>query len=130
MLKLKVKSLKIPMFLGVYEEEQQKQTEVMFDITLFFHSKKIFSSNSLNDTINYDGLIGKLTSKLTGSKFLLIETLLNHIFLLLKDEKLYKRIDVSIYKFNTHNNIAYVCVSKRFYKNLFIKFLYFIRFLN
>lgn len=122
-MKIVINSLKVPMLLGIYPHEKQLLIHPEISITFSFKKQKILLIKKLDDTLNYDSVVKKVEKELSGKEFDLIEEVIQKIHFLLKQEKHYLKIEISVKKFGTHESVQGITISESFYRN-FMCFLY------
>lgn len=116
-MKLEIKALKIPFYLGVYEYEKTTIATVIFDITIELDLKNFLQNKDLKNSINYDILIQMFTQKFTNSYFDLIENVcIEAVNIIKKNDtnNLIKLGFVKVCKQNTHKNVELVCATLGF----------------
>lgn len=113
MMKLEIRELEIPFFLGFYAEEKLRKTKVIFNILLEFDETKFLKSKKFEDLIDYDSLIKKINSTFESADFDLIEDVLLETAKILSVYNLLS-YEIKISKQGTHPNVEKISISKKF----------------
>ena len=113
MIEVEIKSLKIPMFLGIYEYEKTLKREVIFDLNLTCNLE-LSNVNNISDTLDYDFLITRITNHFQYKNFNLIEDVLYETMTLIKALTIAQNGKIKITKTETHINVSAVSISSNF----------------
>ena len=91
--------------LGVFPHERDTPRKVLINLELHLDLRKSAITDDLSDTIDYDGLIKKLKSKIELTEFKLIEKLAEYVAEQCLKENTIEHVTVEIHKPNcTENN--------------------------
>jgi len=77
--KIRILNLRIPAKHGVYEFEKEKEEIFEVDIELYFDLSKSIKSDRLEDTVDYNDIVGLVTKIFTEKDYNLIETVAGKI---------------------------------------------------
>lgn len=113
MIKIEIKSLKIPMFLGIYDYEKTLERDVVFDLNLSCNLQ-LSSLNNISNTLDYDFLIKYVTNHFQHKAFHLIEDVMYEVISLIKSLTIIQSGEIKITKTGTHTNVAAVSISSNF----------------
>ena len=80
--KIFIHALKTEAIIGIFDWERQVKQTVIVDIELSADVRKAALSDSINDTINYKRIAKRVLAFVEESKFHLVETLAEHIAML------------------------------------------------
>ena len=87
--KLFLKNLEFDVIIGVYDTERQNKQRIILDLELAINTRQAAESDQLENTLDYDLVVKRLTELMASSQYYLIEALSNQIAdLLLNDFKL------------------------------------------
>ena len=113
MIEIEIKSLKIPMFLGIYEHEKTLQRDVIFDLNLKCNLE-LSNENNISHTLDYDFLITHITNHFKYKNFNLIEDVVYTTISLIKTFTIIQSGKIKITKTGTHSNVASVSIAFTF----------------
>jgi dihydroneopterin aldolase len=80
--KIFIHALKTEAIVGIFDWERQVKQTVLIDIEFNADIRKAALSDSIDDTLNYKGVAKRVLAFVEGSSFHLIETLAEHIAML------------------------------------------------
>ena len=81
-----ITALKTEAIIGIFDWERQVKQTVIVDIEISADVAKAALSDSIEDTLNYKRIAKRVLAFVEESKFHLVETLAQHIAVLLLDE--------------------------------------------
>jgi len=96
--KIFITALKTEAIIGIFDWERQVKQTVIVDIEISADIAKAALSDSINDTLNYKRIAKRVLAFVEESKFHLVETLAQHIAMLLLDEFGVARVSLSLSK--------------------------------
>jgi dihydroneopterin aldolase len=84
--KIFIHALKTEAIVGIFDWERQVKQTVLIDIEFSADIRKAALSDSIDDTLNYKGVAKRVLSFVEESSFHLVETLAEHIAMLILQE--------------------------------------------
>src|SRR5450432_1845711 len=84
--KIFVHALKTEAIIGIFDWERQVKQTVIVDIEISADINRAALSDSIDDTLNYQRIAKRVLAFVEESKFHLVETLAEHIAMLLLEE--------------------------------------------
>ena len=84
--KIFIHALKTEAIIGIFDWERQVKQTVIVDIEIGADIRKAALSDSIDDTLNYKRVAKRVLSFVEESKFHLVETLAEHIAMLMLEE--------------------------------------------
>ncbi len=84
--KIFIHALKTEAIVGIFDWERQVKQTVIVDIEISADINKAALSDSIDDTLNYKRIAKRVLAFVEESKFHLVETLAEHIAMLLLEE--------------------------------------------
>jgi dihydroneopterin aldolase len=84
--KIFIHALKTEAIIGIFDWERQVRQTVVIDLELSADIRKAALSDSIEDTLNYKRVAKKVLSFVEASQFHLVETLSEHIAMLIIEE--------------------------------------------
>lgn len=84
--KIFIHALKTEAIIGIYDWERQVRQTVVIDIELSADIRKAALTDSIHDTLNYKGVAKRVLAFVEASSFHLVETLIEHIAMLILEE--------------------------------------------
>jgi 7,8-dihydroneopterin aldolase/epimerase/oxygenase len=81
-----IHALKTETIVGIYEWERQVKQTVVIDLQFSADIRKAALTDSIDDTLNYKGLAKRILAFIEASQFHLVETLAEHIAMLVLEE--------------------------------------------
>jgi 7,8-dihydroneopterin aldolase/epimerase/oxygenase len=81
--KIFIHALKTEAIVGIFDWERQVKQTVLIDIEFSADIRKAALSDSIDDTLNYKGVAKRVLSFVEESSFHLVETLAEHIAMLI-----------------------------------------------
>jgi dihydroneopterin aldolase len=84
--KIFIHALKTETIVGIFDWERQVKQTVVMDIEFSADIRKAAASDSINDTLNYKGVAKRVLAFVDESSFHLVETLAEHIAMLILEE--------------------------------------------
>src|ERR1700722_2832722 len=83
--KIFIHALKTEAIIGIFDWERQGKQTVIIDIEISADIPKAALSDSIGDTLNYKKVAKRVLAFVEGSQFHLVETLAEHVAMLLLD---------------------------------------------
>jgi 7,8-dihydroneopterin aldolase/epimerase/oxygenase len=84
--KIFLRALKTEAIIGIFDWERQVKQTVIVDIEISADIRKAALSDSIDDTLNYKRVAKRVLTFVEESKFHLVETLAEHIAMLILDD--------------------------------------------
>src|ERR1700730_13308754 len=84
--KIFIHALKTEAIIGIFDWERQVKQTVIVDLEISADVRKAALSDSIDDTLNYKGVAKRVLAFVEGSQFYLVETLAEHIAMLILEE--------------------------------------------
>ena len=84
--KIFIHALKTEAIVGIFDWERQVKQTVLIDIEFSADIRKAALSDSIGDTLNYKGVAKRVLALVEASSFHLVETLAEHIAMLLLED--------------------------------------------
>jgi dihydroneopterin aldolase len=96
--RIRIRKLKLETILGVYAHEREKPCEIIADMVLYIHINKVYESDALSDTVDYDKVAQRARQIAKESNFHLLESLAHRITQVLLAEFAIARINLVLDK--------------------------------
>jgi dihydroneopterin aldolase len=84
--KIFIHALKAEAIIGIYDWERQVRQTVLADIEISADIRKAALTDSIEDTLNYKRVAKRVVAFIEASKFQLVETLVEHLAMLILEE--------------------------------------------
>jgi dihydroneopterin aldolase len=84
--KIFIHALKAEAIIGIYDWERQVRQTVLIDLELAADVRKAAMTDSIDDTLNYKRVAKRILAFVESSQFHLVETLAEHLAMLVLDE--------------------------------------------
>jgi 7,8-dihydroneopterin aldolase/epimerase/oxygenase len=84
--KIFIRALKTEAIIGIFDWERQVKQTVIIDIEIGADVRKAALSDSIEDTLNYKRVAKRVLSFVEASQFHLVETLAEHVAMLILEE--------------------------------------------
>jgi dihydroneopterin aldolase len=84
--KIFIHALKAEAIIGIYDWERQVRQTVLADIEISADIRKAALTDSIEDTLNYKRVAKRVLAFIEASKFQLVETLAEHLAMLILEE--------------------------------------------
>jgi dihydroneopterin aldolase len=84
--KIFIRALKTEAIIGIYDWERQVKQTVLLDIDFSADIRKAALTDSVHDTLNYKRVAKRVLAFVEASQFHLVETLAEHIAMLILEE--------------------------------------------
>jgi dihydroneopterin aldolase len=84
--KIFIHALKSEAIIGIYDWERQVRQTVLLDIEISADIRKAALTDSIDDTLNYKRVAKRALAFVEGSQFHLVETLAEHLAMLVLEE--------------------------------------------
>jgi 7,8-dihydroneopterin aldolase/epimerase/oxygenase len=84
--KIFIHALKSEAIIGIYDWERQVRQTVVVDVEISADIRKAALTDSIEDTLNYKRVAKRVLAFIEGSQFHLVETLAEHLAMLVLEE--------------------------------------------
>ena len=84
--KIFIHALKAEAIIGIYDWERQVRQTVLIDLEFAADVRKAALTDSIDDTLNYKRVAKRILAFVESSQFHLVETLAEHVAMLVLDE--------------------------------------------
>lgn len=84
--KIFIQALKSEAIIGIYDWERQVRQTVLIDLEIGADIRKAAVTDSIDDTLNYKRVAKRVLAFVEGSQFHLVETLAEHLAMLILEE--------------------------------------------
>jgi 7,8-dihydroneopterin aldolase/epimerase/oxygenase len=84
--KIFIHALKTEAIVGIFDWERQVKQTVVIDLEFSADIRKAALSDSIDDTLNYKGVAKRILAFVEASQFHLVETLAEHVAMLVLEE--------------------------------------------
>jgi 7,8-dihydroneopterin aldolase/epimerase/oxygenase len=84
--KIFIHALKAEAIIGIYDWERQVRQTVLIDLELAADVRKAALTDSIDDTLNYKRVAKRILALVEGSKFHLVETLAEHVAMVVLED--------------------------------------------
>lgn len=84
--KIFIHALKTEAIIGIYDWERQVRQTVLVDLVFSADVRKAALSDSIDDTLNYKRVAKRVLAFIEASRFHLVETLAEHVAMLILEE--------------------------------------------
>jgi 7,8-dihydroneopterin aldolase/epimerase/oxygenase len=84
--KIFIHGLKTEAIIGIFDWERQVKQTVLIDFEISADIRRAALSDSIDDTLNYKGVAKRVLAFVEASQFHLIETLVEHVAMLVLEE--------------------------------------------
>jgi 7,8-dihydroneopterin aldolase/epimerase/oxygenase len=84
--KIFIRALKTEAIVGIFDWERQVKQTVVLDLEFSADIRKAALTDSIDDTLNYKGVAKRVLAFVEASQFHLVETLAEHVAMLLLEE--------------------------------------------
>lgn len=86
---IRIKDLKLKAIIGIFAWERKVKQDIIINISLDFDSSLAAKTDHINDTVDYKALKMKIMALVDGSRYYLLEKLVEEILnLLMEDPKI------------------------------------------
>jgi dihydroneopterin aldolase len=96
--KIFIHALKTEAIIGIFDWERQVKQTVIIDLEFGADIRKAALTDSIDDTLNYKRVAKRVLAYVEASKFHLVETLVEHIAMLLLEEFAISWVGISLSK--------------------------------
>jgi dihydroneopterin aldolase len=93
-----IHALKAEAIIGIFDWERQVKQTVLLDIEMNADIRKAALSDSIADTLNYKGVAKRVLAFIQASQFHLVETLSEHVAMLILGEFDISTVKISLAK--------------------------------
>lgn len=95
---IKIKNLKAETLLGAYAKERIKTRPVIIHLAIDYDHARAVASDALKDAVNYTAIENAITESLPRQKFILLESLADHVARLIMQFPAVREVTVEIEK--------------------------------
>jgi 7,8-dihydroneopterin aldolase/epimerase/oxygenase len=96
--KIFIHALKAEAIIGIYDWERQVRQTVLIDVEFAADIRKAALTDSIDDTLNYKRVAKRVLAFVESSQFHLVETLAEHIAMLILEEFNLERVHITLSK--------------------------------
>jgi len=96
--KIFIHALKTETIVGIFDWERQVKQTVVIDLEFSANIRKAALTDCIDDTLNYKGVAKRVLALVEASKFHLVETLAEHVAMLVLEEVGVEWVSVSLSK--------------------------------
>jgi len=96
--KIYIHALKTEAIIGIFDWERQVKQTILVDIEISADIRKAALSDSIHDTLNYKRVAKSVLAFVEGSQFHLVETLAEHIAMLILEDFRIAWVGISLSK--------------------------------
>lgn len=96
--KIRLKKLRVPCIIGIFEKERKHSQDLIIDITLFVDLRQACCSDNINDTVDYAVIEKQVVHFVGKSRFQLLEKLVDSIARICFDDLLVQQVIVRVEK--------------------------------
>lgn len=100
MTRLEIKKLRLRTVIGANSSERDVLQDVVISISFKYDAEKAEQSDDVEDVFNYKSLTKKIIKEVEASQFMLLESLVNHIYKMVKESNRLKDVRVIVEKPN------------------------------
>jgi dihydroneopterin aldolase len=96
--KIFIRALKTEAIIGIFDWERQVRQTVVIDIEMAADIRKAALTDRIEDTLNYKGVAKRVLAFVQASKFHLVETLAEHVAMLILEESAIEWVSIVLSK--------------------------------
>lgn len=96
--RIHIRDLLLRCVVGVYEWEQQRRQDVLFNITMHTDVRAAAASDDIADTVDYKALKTRIVALAEEGRFALLERLASEVATVCLEDSRVARVDVSVDK--------------------------------
>jgi dihydroneopterin aldolase len=96
--KLFIRDLAVPCIIGITKEKRQEKQIVIINIDMWATIDQVFTTDAIEDTLNYKDLYMEVVTLVTNSQFHIVEVLADAIANLCMQQEKIQRVDVTVEK--------------------------------
>ncbi len=100
MTEIQIKDLRLRTVIGANDWERDVLQDVVISIRFRYNAQKAEMTDRIEDVFNYKTLTKRVISEVEASKFNLLESLVNHIYKIVKENKELQNVSVTVEKPN------------------------------
>lgn len=97
---IEIKNLRLRTVIGANDWEREVLQDVVISVSYKYDATNAEQSDAIKDAYNYKSLTKMLIKEVEVSKFVLLESLVNHIYKIVKRNKILKDVKVKVEKPN------------------------------
>ncbi len=95
---IQIKNLRLRTVIGANNWERNVLQDVIISISFKYNAKQAEKSDRIEDVFNYKTLTKKIIKEVEESKFNLLESLVNHIYKIVKENRELQNVTVTVEK--------------------------------
>ncbi len=95
---IQIKNLRLRTVIGANNWERNVLQDVIISISFKYNAKQAEKSDRIEDVFNYKSLTKKIINEVEESKFNLLESLVNHIYKIVKENRELQNVTVTVEK--------------------------------
>jgi len=98
-MKIVLNDMTFPIYLGVYDWEQEKKINININIDIVIDSNKIIGNFDLKNTVDYEALSCLISNYISDKRYALIEELTYDLLILIMDNhEIIKKMEIAVKK--------------------------------
>lgn len=97
---IEIKNLRLRTIIGVNDWERDVLQDVIISVSYKYNAESAEKTDDIKNAFNYKFLTKKIIKEVETSKFALLESLVNHIYKIVKGNNCLKNVKVSVEKPN------------------------------
>ena len=95
---IQIKNLRLRTVIGANDWERNVLQDVVISISFKYNAKQAEESDRIEDVFNYKSLTKRIIKEVEASKFNLLESLVNHIYKIVKENQELQNVSVTVEK--------------------------------
>jgi D-erythro-7,8-dihydroneopterin triphosphate epimerase len=95
---IQIKNLRLRIVIGANNWERNVLQDVIISISFKYNAKQAEKSDRIEDVFNYKSLTKRIIKEVEESKFNLLESLVNHIYKIVKENRELQNVIVTVEK--------------------------------
>ena len=100
MTRIEIKNLRLRTIIGANSWEREVLQDVVISISYKYNAKQAELSDDVKDVFNYKSLTKNIINEVEASKFALLESLVNHVYKIVKENDRLEDVQVVVEKPN------------------------------
>ncbi len=97
---IQIKNLRLRAVIGANDWEREVLQDVVVSVSFKYDAQKAENSDQIEDVFNYKTLTKKIIDEVEASRFNLLESLVNHIYRIVKQNRELQEVTVTVEKPN------------------------------
>jgi D-erythro-7,8-dihydroneopterin triphosphate epimerase len=98
--RIQIKNLRLRTIIGANDWEREVLQDVVISVSYKYNASDAERTDAIADAFNYKSLTKKIIKEVETSKFVLLESLVNHIYKIVKENDSPKDVKVTVAKPN------------------------------